>query len=157
MAIFGATDIIEMAMEVEKSGEIFYSEVAKKATSSEVRDLFEELAEQEKYHYAAFKKMSGSVWEQTPAAEGEWDQYVMYLQATIQSSFFDGSDKALSLAERVNNEQEALEMALGFEKETMLFFYDLLDKVSDLDKPVVERIINEERVHMRRLAAMVGA
>jgi rubrerythrin len=157
MAIFGATDIIEMAMEVEKSGEIFYREVAKKATSSEVRELFEELAEQEKYHYAAFKKMSGSVWEQTPSAEGEWDQYVMYLQATIQSSFFEGSDKALSLAEQVNNEQEALEMALGFEKETMLFFYDLRDKVSDLDKPVVEGIINEERVHMRRLAAMVGA
>jgi rubrerythrin len=101
--------------------------------------------------------MSGSVWEQTPAAEGEWDQYVMYLQATIQSSFFDGSDKALSLAEQVTSEQQALEMALGFEKETMLFFYDLRDKVSDLDKPVVERIINEERVHMRRLAAMVGA
>ena len=157
MAIFGATDIIEMAMEVEKSGEIFYREVAKKATSSQVRELFEELAEQEKYHYAAFKKMSGSVWEQTPSAEGEWDQYVMYLQATIQSSFFEGSDKALSLAEQVNNEQEALEMALGFEKETLLFFYDLRDKVSDSDKPVVERIINEERAHMRRLAAMVGA
>lgn len=157
MAIFRATDIIEMAMELEKSGEIFYSEVAKKADTPEVRALFGDLAEQEKNHHAAFKKMSGTVWDQTPTAEEEWDQYLMYLQATIQSAFFEGSDKALSLAEQVTDEQEALQMALGFEKETMLFFYDLRDKVSDADKPVVDGIIDEERNHMRRLAAMVGA
>jgi rubrerythrin len=155
MAIFGATDIVEMAMELEKSGEIFYSQVAKTATSLEVRTLFEDLAQQEKYHYAAFKKMSGTVWDQPSSAEEEWDQYLMYLQATIQSSFFEGSDKALSLAEQVTDEQEAVQMALDFEKETMLFFYDLRDKVSDADKPVVERIIDEERAHVRRLALLV--
>jgi rubrerythrin len=157
MAIFRATDIIEMAMELEKTGEIFYSEVAKKATSHEVRVLFEDLAEQERYHYAAFKKMSGAVWDQAATAGEDWNQYLMYLQATLQSAFFEGSDKALSLAEQVTDEKEALQMALGFEKETMLFFYDLRDKVSDPDKLVVERIIGEERSHMRRLAAMVGA
>ena len=50
MAIFRATDIFEMAMELEKSGEIFYDAVAKKATSPDVRALFEELAQQEKRH-----------------------------------------------------------------------------------------------------------
>ena len=157
MAIFQATDIIEMAMELEKSGEIFYGEVANKATTPEVRELFDDLAEQEKYHYAAFKAMSGTVWDQSPTREGEWDQYLMYLQATIQSAFFEGSDKALSLAEQVTDEQDALQMALGFEKETMLFFYDLRDKVTDADKPIVQGIIDEERNHMRRLAEMVEA
>lgn len=157
MAIFRATDIFEMAMELEKSGEIFYSKVAKKAASPEARALFEDLAEQEKYHYAAFKKMSGTVWEQSATSEEEWDQYLLYLQATLQSAFFEGSDKVLSLAEQVTDEQEALQMALGFEKETLLFFFDLRDKVSDADKPVVERIIDEERGHMRRLAAMIEA
>ena len=72
MAIFRATDIVEMAMELEKSGEIFYSEVAKKVAAPQVRTLFEDLAEQEKYHYAAFKKMSGTVWDQVQTAEDEW-------------------------------------------------------------------------------------
>jgi rubrerythrin len=157
MAIFQATDIIEMAMELEKSGEMFYDAVAKKVPSPEVRALFEEMAEQEKYHYEAFEKMSGTVWDRSTTPEEEWDQYLMYLQATIQSAFFEGSDKALSLAEQVDNEQQALQMALGFEKETMLFFFDLREKVSNADKPVVERIIDEERSHMRRLAAMIEA
>ena len=155
MAIFQATDVIEMAMELEKSGELFYGAVAEKAASAEVRALFEDLAEQEKRHYAAFAKLTRTTWEQSPTFQGDWDQYLMYLQATIQSTFFEGSDKALSLAEQVTDEKEALQMAMGFEKETMLFFYDLRDKVSDADKAVVERIIAEERAHVQRLAAMI--
>ena len=155
MAIFKATDVIEMAMELEKSGEIFYAAVGEKAASAEIQALFEELAEQEKRHYAAFAEMTRTIWEQSLTFGGDWDQYLMYLQASIQSAFFEGSEKALSLAEQVTDEQEALQMALSFEKETMLFFYDLRDKVSDHDKAVVERIIAEERAHVRRLAAMI--
>ena len=155
MAIFRATDIVEMAMELEKSGEIFYDAVAKKATSPDVRTLFEELAEQEKYHYAAFSKMTGTIWDQSVVAGDEWDQYLMYLQATIQSAFFEGSDKALSLAEGVTDEKEALQMALDFEKETMLFFHDLHDKVPEADKSMVERIIDEEKTHVHRLGVML--
>ena len=155
MAIFQATDIIEMAMEVEKSGEIFYGAVADKAASPTVRELFEDLAQQERYHYRAFQQLTRTTWEHSPAVEGDWDQYLMYLQATIQSAFFQGSDKALSLADQVTDEKQALQMALDFEKETMLFFYDLRDKISDKDRAVVERIIAEERMHVKRLAEMM--
>ena len=155
MAIFHATDIVEMAMELEKSGEIFYTAVAEKAASSKVRELFQELAEQERHHYKAFSKLSKTIWDQSNAAEGDWDHYLMYLQATIQSAFFEGSDKALSLAEQAADEKEALQMALEFEKETMLFFYDLRDKVSDADREIVERIIAEEKNNVRRRASML--
>ena len=155
MAIFRATDVIEMAMELEKSGEIFYSAVAEKAASPEVRSLFEDLAEQEKRHYSAFERLTRMTWQQSPTFEGDWDQYLMYLQATVQSTFFEGSDKALALAEQVTDEKEALQMAIGFEKETMFFFYDLRDKVSDADRAVVERVIAEERMHVQRLAGMI--
>ena len=155
MAIFQATDIIEMAMEVEKSGEIFYGAVANKVASPTVRELFEDLAQQERYHYRAFQALTRTTWEQSPTLGGDWDQYLMYLQATIQSAFFQGSDKALSLADQVTDEKQALQMALSFEKETMLFFYDLHDRVSEKDRAVVERIIAEERMHVKRLAEMI--
>jgi rubrerythrin len=155
MAIFQATDIIEMALELEKSGEIFYDRVAEKVSSPEVQELFKDLAEQEKDHYAAFQGLSGTLWDTGAATEEEWDQYLMYLQATIQSAFFEGSDKALALAEQVSDAREAVQMAMDFEKETMLFFYELRDKVMGADKQVVEEIITEERSHLRRLAAML--
>jgi rubrerythrin len=155
MAIFRASEIVEMAMELEKSGELFYDAVAKKAVSDEVRALFEDLAEEERHHYGAFQKLTRATWDQSPTFEGDWDQYLTYLRATLDSTFFEGSDKALSLADQVSDEQEALQMALGFEKETMLFYFDLRDKVASADRSVVERIIAEEKRHVQRLSAML--
>ena len=155
MAIFRATEVVEMAMQLEQRGELFYSVVAGKVTSPEVQALFEELAEEEKYHYAAFEKMTRTSWEQSPTFEGDWDEYMMYLHATLHSTFFEGSDKALAMAEQVTDAKEALQMAIGFEKETMLFYFDLRDKVSDADKPVIDRIIAEERTHVQRLSEML--
>lgn len=77
------------------------------------------------------------------------------MQATVQSAFFEGQDKALSLAEQVIDEKEALRMAMNFGKETPLFVCDLRDMVSDADKKVMKRIIDEEISHLRRLAAML--
>jgi rubrerythrin len=155
MAIFHATDVVEMAMELERSGEIYYQTVAEKATSPEVQALFKDLAEQEQHHYEAFKQLSRTVWDTAANPEETWDEYLKYLQATIQSAFFEGADKALALAEQVEDEREAVEMAMDFEKETMLFFYELRDKVSGADQSVVRRIIDEERTHVRRLAKML--
>ena len=156
MAIFRATDIVEMALEIEKGGEIFYRTVAQKAKSTEVQALFEDLARQEVLHYAAFEKLSQVSWDRSLMPVDQWDQYLVYLQATVQSAFFQGQDKALSLAQQVTGEEEALRMAIGFEKETILFFHDLRDMVSDADKKIIKRIIDEEKLHLQRLAEMAN-
>ena len=155
MAVFKAADMIELALEIEKSGEVFYRAVAQKAKSPKVRVLFEDLAEQEVQHFVAFTKLSKVKWELSSMPQNEWDQYLMYLQATVQSTFFEGKNKALSLAEQVTDEKEALSMAIGFEKETLLFFHDLRDMVSEAGEKIIKRIIDEEKSHIRRLAAML--
>ena len=47
MAFMRASDVTELAMELERSGETFYRAVAKQAPSPQVQALFEDLAEQE--------------------------------------------------------------------------------------------------------------
>jgi rubrerythrin len=154
MAIFQATDVVEMALELEKSGEIFYRAVAEKVPP-QVRTVFEDLAEAEQNHYLAFQKLSKTTSGEPLMTEDAWDQYMMYLQATIQSTFFEGADKALALADQVTDAQEAIRMAVGFEKETMLFFHDLRDMVAEANKGTVERIITEEKSHLTLLASML--
>ena len=46
-------------------------------------------------------------------------------------------------------------MAMGFEKETMLFFYNLRDIVPSAAHEIVDRVIVEEKTHARRLAQML--
>ncbi|MGD9100192.1 MAG: ferritin family protein [Anaerolineae bacterium] len=155
MTIFKASDAVEMALEIEKRGEAFYRAVAQKAKSPQVKALFEDLAEQEVLHYDTFKKLSKTQWAQPLMPDDQWDQYLMYMQATIQNAFFEGEDKALALAEQASDEKEALRMAMGFEKETLLFFHDLREMVSEADEKTIKHIIDEEKAHLRRLAALL--
>jgi rubrerythrin len=150
-----AADVLELAMKVEKSGEVFYRAVAQKAKSADIQALFVDLAEQEVKHYAFFERLRKSVRDSVLMSEDEWEWYVGYLNATVQSSFFEGPDKALAAAEKVTDEKEAVRMAIGFEKETLLFFYDMRDSVYKADRTAIDNVVAEEKSHIRRLAAML--
>jgi rubrerythrin len=156
VAFIKTADITELAMELEKSGETFYRAVAEKAESGEVCALFTDLANQEVIHYKVFQKLAQSIREQPFMTDEEWDRYQRYLEATVDSAFFEGPDKALSAAGDVAGGQEAIGMAIRFEKETMLFFYDLLDMVPTTGRDVIEKVIAEEKKHVRRLAGMLS-
>ena len=90
MPVFEATDVIEMSLELEKSGEAFYRSVASKAPTAAVASLFTSLADAELEHYAAFEALSQTIWESPPMLPEQWTQYMLYLQSTIQSVFFQG-------------------------------------------------------------------
>jgi rubrerythrin len=155
MAVFTAAEAIEMAMEIEKSGEIFYNEVAAKSTDSEVKALFEDLAAQERGHYQVFQNMLGGARPVSELPAVEYDEYQAYVQVALANALFAGPDKALTLAERTEDREMALRAAMGFEKDTLLFFYDLRDMVSEADREAVSGVIREEKKHLRRLARML--
>jgi rubrerythrin len=155
VVLLQATDMFEMAMQVEKSGEAFYRAAASKVGAHEVGALFEDLAVQEVKHYEFFQSLFHSIRGRPLLTVDQWDEYQGYLGATVQSAFFEGPDKALALAETVEDEQEAVRMAIDFEKETLLFFYDLRDIVPASAKRAVHEIVEEERSHIRRLARML--
>ncbi len=152
MALFTAVEAFEMAMEIEKNGEVFYNAVATKATDAGVKTLFQELAAQEQKHYAVFQKMAGNVKDAPSLSAAEYDEYDVYLKAALDSALFAGPDKALALAEQAKDRQTALRMALGFEKDTLLFFYDLREMTNKADQAAISDIIREEKGHLQRLA-----
>jgi len=155
MAVFTAAEGIEMAMEIEKNGETFYNAAADKATDPEVTALFKDLAVQEQAHYRVFQKMLGGTAPAPDLPATEYDQYQAYVQVALENALFAGPDKALALAEQAKDRETALRAALGFEKDTMLFFYDLREMVSEGDRQAISNVIQEEKKHMRRLANML--
>jgi rubrerythrin/rubredoxin len=152
MADFDAADGLDMAMEVEKNGEVFYTAAAQKATDPKVKATLQALAAQEQGHYEVFWKMAGGLEHSQPLAA--FDEYKAYLHATMRNALFFGPDKALAAAEQAQNEKAVLQMAIDFERDTLLFFYDLTEMVGKADQPVVAGIIQEEKAHIRRLAEL---
>jgi rubrerythrin len=157
MVFVKAADALELAMNIETNGEAFYRAVAGKTEDAAARALFEDLALQETRHYAVFQALSKSMAGTLLMSADDWDQYQGYLQATVQSALFEGADRALAAAEEAADAHEAVEMAIGFEKETLLFFYNLSDLISKRDQETVKKIIDEEKSHVRRLAGIRDA
>jgi len=155
MAVFNAAEALDMALAIEKNGETFYNEVAAKSADPEVKALFEDLAVQERGHYQVFQKMLGGLSPAPKLPAAEYDEYEVYLQVALDSALFAGPDKALTLARQAEDRETALRAAMGFEKDTLLFFYDLRDMVREADREAISRIIREEKVHLRRLAKML--
>jgi len=156
MAVFTAAEAVNMALRIEQTGEAFYTNVARKVGDPQVKAVLEDLAVQEQRHYNAFMKLSGYVSEPPSHSQQEWDEYAQYLQVAVDNAIFAGPDKALALAESIADPREALRMALGFEKDTLLFYYDLREMMREADRPVVNEIIREEKAHVRRLAGLLG-
>ena len=157
MGVFSAAEAFEIAMQIEKNGEVFYHAVAARMADPSVKKLFQELAAQEQRHYEVFQKMAETVvGAASPTApDAERDEYQVYLQATLDNALFAGSDKALALAEQARDRQAALRVAIGFEKDTLLFFYDLRDMTGPAEQKAVNGIIQEEKQHLRRLAKLL--
>jgi len=158
MAVFTATEVIDMALRAERNGETFYTAAAKKMGNAEIKELLQELAAREREHYRIFEKLADQVADTPNISVPDWDEYNQYVGAALQSALFGGADKALAAAEELEDEQDTLRMALGFEKDTLLFYYDLRDMMGrEADRQVVEEIIREEKKHARRLGAQLRA
>ena len=119
MALLTGDEIIEIAMRLEEKGEAFYNTAAAKATTAEIRTLFEELAIQEQYHRRAFQQMGRDLVQQTLSHE-QWDQFQAYAGALLEQRILDKPEGALGKAAGVQSERDALQAALGFEKETLV-------------------------------------
>jgi rubrerythrin len=155
MAVFRAAQALEMAMGMEANGEAFYRAVSEKTDDEELKGLFEELASQERGHYKAFELMAQGVEPAPQIAEQAAGDYEAYVEVALDQAVFHGEDKAVRLAERADDRETALRAAMGLEKDTMLFYYDLREMVDASDREIISDIIREERRHLARLAKMV--
>jgi rubrerythrin len=147
-------EVMEMAVQTEKSGKSFYETVAAQLREDKVKSLFDFLAGQEAQHVQVFEEISRTV-KAAPGDEPyDWDEVALYLHAIVQSRYFLNPDKAKQLAAAVTTPAQAIEHALAFETETLLFYHEVVGMVSAANRPAVERLIAEEKSHIRKLAGL---
>ena len=149
MEKYSISEVIEQAVQTEKLGYQFYTTMADRfKTDGDLKKLFEKLAAKEQVHEKRFSELK----EITGTAEPEgWEEVSQYLRAIVESEFFLGSHKSLPALPHVSTVEAAVSFAMGFEKETLLYFHTIRDVV--MEKDVVDEIINEEKSHIMWLNA----
>jgi rubrerythrin len=153
MEKFSIREVVGQAIQTEKLGYQFYTTMAEKfkKENEDLHRLFTTLAEKELTHEKTFTELLGLLGDNEP--EG-WEDISQYMRAVVESEFFLGKNKSLPSMEKIKTVNDAVDFAIGFEKETLLYFYGIKDAVKE--KEIVEDIINEEKAHIKWLACFKG-
>ena len=155
MFVFGtAEDVFTMAVRIEENGNAFYAGAAQRYLDGKVKELFEELAQMEESHIAAFKKLrstlpssilTDTVWDPEGLAES-------YLQATADTHIFT-VEVAKDRLKNVKTPVEALDMALQLEKDSVSYFVGMKEILPDAgSKNEIDKLIRAEMEHIKMLS-----
>lgn len=152
---YSVSEIVEMAVETEKGGKLFYETVAAESKSQGLKILFRYLSGEENRHIQVFEDIAKTIEVAPKEMPTNWEEVSLYLKSVTDSRYFLGEGKALSLAEDARSPEEAIRLALAFEKETLVFYLEAADAVPAESRPAIEALIREERAHVRKLTGFL--
>lgn len=148
---FSISELINIAIGIERRGITFYDIMAKSTDNEIARRVFYSLASKEREHIQIFQDMLGEADKYQPAGTAT-EEYIGYLQALIDSAVFTDDLISSEMATQADSDIKAVELGINAEKESILFYYQMRDIMPQPALPMINRIITEEKSHLRQLA-----
>ncbi|MBN2060440.1 MAG: hypothetical protein JW882_08485 [Deltaproteobacteria bacterium] len=150
--IFSAREILEAAVEKEKMRKGFYENVCELSTNQEMKELFQSLKEEEEKHIATFTHIRDNLPEETYSEEYNADMEA-YMDSVIDDRLYSEIDTK-GFVQKAIAAENVFQLAIGFEKDAILYFREFLPYLTESDRKVVEELIEQEKGHIRKLADM---
>jgi len=145
-------EIMEFAVFIEARGYEFYIGAMKKFSEARIMELFQYLADEEFKHEEFFKKLlqqSGGLKSESRDAE-----YQAYLREFCKAHSLADREVTSARLAKASGLDEVLDMAMGFEKDSIVFFSELKDLYSRGNSAAIDKVIHEEMGHLRKLFQM---
>ncbi len=155
---------MEMAIQIERNGREYYSMMLERSENEEVKKVFDFLGREEQSHLDNFLKIRQKLAESSENGEIEIaDEYntpemIAYLTALFDGRVFPNLNSHAEIAREIKTDEQAVYHAIGFEKDTVLFFQEILNILgpADQNRPLVEELIRQEKIHIARLYTLLG-
>lgn len=147
---FTADELVRLAVLIETNGEAFYRSLEGTAPDAGTREVFAYLAAEEERHRAAFEKLRESLKGYRPV-ESYPGEHAAYMEALAEKNVFTKEAAGRELARKVTSPHEAVELALDFEKESILFFEGMRRLLPQEGQETIDRLVAEEKRHIVRL------
>ncbi len=154
-AHFTGSELVEMAIRIEENGLKFYTDAGKASKTRELKRLFKDLSEEESRHKKVFMDLRKLIPDEelSMRIDPYCEEDLSYLDALADSEVF--TDKGEKLARKVRSEKSALNLAIAMEKDSILFYHEMLSMVREKDKLILKDLINEEKEHLRKLSGLL--
>lgn len=144
--IFNAAEVIDMGIEKERKRREFYALVAGSFKDKELKELFEKLAGWEAEHIKRFSEIRSNI-ENLEIAESYQGEFQAYMRATVDDMLYS-QVSAKEFAKNVNTPAQAIAYGIGFEKDAIIFFNELLGYMEPAYRESVLELLNEEKKHL---------
>ena len=147
--LFNVIEVTQMAINIEEKGLAYYNEAAKRANDDKIKGIFLLLAEQEKKHIELFAKLLELLSDiHNIDSEYLYDESVSsYFKALVGNQVF--KDNQLNNVITIENTKDALNEGIAAEKNSILFYNEILKHTKlQAVTDVLEIIIEEEKKHI---------
>ena len=151
--IFAGSEIVQLGIQIEKNGQDFYNTLSAQTKNEKAKGLFEFLAGEEAKHIQVFKKILEKTAKYEPVGL-DADEYYAYMNALASEHVFTQKDKGAEIARAIKTDNEVVEKAIGFEKDSIVFYEGMKKIVPDYDKKIVDDLIAQEQGHLRQLTEL---
>jgi rubrerythrin len=151
--LFNAAEVIDMGITKEKRRRDFYAKAAESFTQKDIKELFRRLRDWEDEHVRKFTAIRESVKEDETgeAYPGELNDY---MAALVDDRLYN-EVRAASFAKNVKKPADAIRYGMGFERDAILFFDELLKYMTPANQESIVALIKEEKKHLMYLADMM--
>lgn len=137
--------VLDLAVWLEKHGDEFYEEAASGSQDEQLKQLFQNLAAEERKHRAIYTGLYEMFTGKSAEGEellGEYGRFIQLLINEIaQTLEFNG----------VQTSEQLIEKALKFEKNTLLYFSEVKPLFRGKAGALIEAVCNEEKRHIQQL------
>lgn len=159
MAIeFNADEVFEMAIRIESNGAAFYRKAAGMQSDVENRKFLESLAVMEDQHHKTFTEMRKTLTEKDKEGKvfDPYNEVSQYLATMADTLGGEGSPSAAEALTGNETLEDILRIAIGLEKDSILFYLGLKDMVAPkYGQKKIDEIIKEEKKHVAQLSGVL--
>jgi rubrerythrin len=107
--IFDASEILKIAVRIEKNGEVFYREIVSKFKEKEIKAIFSFLADEDGRHRKIFEDLLSKTKKYEPP-ESYPGEHIAYLRAFADEHIFNKENAGKLMANKIKTEKRASSM-----------------------------------------------
>lgn len=153
--LFSGNELIDIAVRIEENGQAFYLAAAERAEDENFAAVLRKLADDEVAHKDTFQALykPDEDYSLDPGYNEEVDAYI---KAMAGAQVFAPGKSVAELARGARDIFEVLNMAMGAEKDSILYYTEMKNWVVPKDKDIIGKVIAEEKKHLKDLTELYG-
>ncbi|MEW6026428.1 MAG: ferritin family protein [Planctomycetota bacterium] len=157
---FNAEEVFHIAVLIEQNGEKFYRHLETLVDEATTKEICLRLARQEHEHKLLFEKLLSDLVNSKSLQYNLKDlpqENLSYMKSLSESNVFARALDLDAISKKIKNTRDAITTALGFEKDTIVFFLQMKKFTRpEWGQAEINNLIEQEEEHIRILSGLLS-